>query len=332
MRPVRLENMLSVAARFLMRSFAPGETIAVLIRRQASGQTLQRIAPLERVLQPHYLGWLAHENAEGANIHVSANPLRPHSRKRTKDSIARVRHLYLDLDHEGEARLASLRASDRVPTANAIVSTSAGKYQVLWQVEGFTCEQQEAVLKMLALAFGGDPACTDCNRVLRLPGFLNWKYAPAFPVGVEYLSKATWNPDSFRLDVSICVGRPVSRSMVGQQHSHKGTNSENDWAWVLDELAHGADAAELTRMLASRRSDKRNPLYYARRTVDVASAKLWLSGGIQIEEVIRMLERRRCSDIPAALGRARAREIAQTAQRMVARSKALDARASARSE
>ena len=332
MRPVRPENTISVVDRFLTRSFRPGETIAVLIRHQAPGQTLQRIALVERVLQPHYLGWLAHENVEGANIHFSANPLRPHSRKRTKDAIERVRHLYLDLDDDGESRLAALQASDQVPTPNAIVATSAGKYQVLWRVEGFTCEQQEAALKILALAFGGDPACTDCSRVLRLPGFLNWKYAPPFSVWVKYLSNQTSTPDHFRLGIPICKPDRGARPAAGQRPPHKDSNSENDWAWVLAELAHGADAEELTRTLAVRRSDKPNPLYYALRTVDVASAKLWLTGGIRMEDVITMLERRRSAEIPAALGRVRAREIAHTAERMVARGKLLDRRASARSK
>src|SRR5215470_10289130 len=149
MRPPKSENETGSARDFLTRSFAPGETIALLIRHQAPGQTWQRIVPLERVVEPHYLGWLAHENWDGANIHVGANPLRPQSRKRTKDSIARVRHLYLDLDHDGELRLAALRASDRVPMPNAIVSTSLGRYQVLWRVADFSCQQQEAMLKPL---------------------------------------------------------------------------------------------------------------------------------------------------------------------------------------
>ena len=332
MQRPKLENAISIARSFLTRSFAPGETIALLIRHQAPGQTLQRIAPLARMVEPHYLGWLAHENWEGASIHFGANPLRPQTRNRTKDSIAKVRHLYLDLDHDGDLRLAALKASDRVPGPNAIVSTSLGRYQVLWRVADFSCQQQEAMLKNLALVFGGDPACTDCNRVLRLPGFLNWKYVPAFPVRIEYLSDATWTWDHFRLDRALPDARPVLRSSVGRRRSHKGSNSENDWAWVLDELAHGTDAAELTRSLASRRSDKSNPLYYALRTVDVASAKLWLSGGIQIEDVITMLERRRCSEIPAAVGRARAREIAHTAERMLARGKLLERGASARSK
>jgi hypothetical protein len=77
----------------------------------------------------------------------------------------------------------------------------------------------------------------------------------------------------------------------------------------------------LTRKLASRRSDKPNPLYYAQRTVDVVSARLWLIEGIPIDDVVTLLEVRRRFEIPIALCRARAREIAQTAQRMIARRK-----------
>ena len=191
----------SIAADFLTRCFAPGETIALLLRRENPNGILQRIAPLEHALAPRYLGWLAHENSIGANIYVAANPVRSGSRKRTKECIAAVRHLYLDLDTDGEARLASLRASDAVPPPNAVVSTSLGKYQILWRVDGFTLEQQESALKLLAITFGGDPACTDCNRVLRLPGFLNCKYDPAYPVTVEYPGDSTWNSDDFRLDI-----------------------------------------------------------------------------------------------------------------------------------
>ena len=67
---------------------------------------------LERALAPRYLGWLAHENHSGANIYVAANPLLSGSRKRTKDCIASIRHLYIDIDVDGEARLAALRASE----------------------------------------------------------------------------------------------------------------------------------------------------------------------------------------------------------------------------
>jgi hypothetical protein len=317
----RNQNGTSTAADFLTRCFAPGESIALLLRRENPAGILQRFVPLERALAPRYLDWLAHENSTGSNIYVAANPLRSGSRKRTKECIAAVRHLYLDLDTDGNARLATLRASNAVPTPNAIVSTSLGKYQVLWRVDGFTQEQQESALKLLAITFGGDPACTDCNRVLRLPGFLNCKYDPAWPVTVEHPGNFTWNFDDFRLDILAADATLTSRSTAPRRHPANHTNSERDWAWVLHELAHGKDAAKLTQTLASRRSDKPRPLYYAQRTVDVASARLWLSEGVPMEDVVTMLEFRRRFEIPAALCSARAREIAQTAQRMITRRK-----------
>ncbi len=317
----RTPNAADIAADFLTRCFAPGESIALLLRRENPDGILQRIAPLESAIAPRYLGWLAHENAIGANIYVAANPVHSGSRKRTKESIAAVRHLYLDLDTDGQVRLASLRASDAVPTPNAIVSTSLGKYQILWRVDGFSLEQQESALKLLAITFGGDPACTDCNRVLRLPGFLNRKYDPACPVTVEYPGNSTWNSDDFRLDILAADALLSTHSITSRKQTDKHTNSERDWAWVLHELARGKDAGKLTRKLATRRSDKPNPLYYAQRTVDVASARLWLIEGVPIDDVVTMLVVRRRFEIPIALCSARAHEIALTAQRMVARRK-----------
>jgi hypothetical protein len=308
----------AIAADFLTRCFAPGETIAFLLRRENPSSTQQRIVSLERAHAPRTLGWLAHQNSTGANIYVAANPLRVGSRKRTKESIAEVRHLYIDIDSDGEARITALRDSNAVPPPNVILSTSPGKYQVLWRVNDFTFERQEGTLKLLAIAFGGDPACTDCNRVLRLPGFLNCKYDPTYPVTVEYPCDSIWKPSDFRLTAPARNIMFSSRAIPLQKHPGKHTNSEQDWAWVLHELAQGKDAAKLTRALASRRSDKPNPLYYAQRTVDVASATLWLIEGIPVGDVITMLEVRRRFEIPTALCSPRAREIAYTAQRIIA--------------
>jgi hypothetical protein len=313
--------MSRIAKEFLTRCFAPGETIALLLRRENPSATTQRIVRLERVLEPRYQAWLSFENSTGANIYVAANPLRAGGRKRTKESIVSVRHLYVDIDTDGDARLAALRASDAVPVPTAILSTSPSKYQVLWRVEGFNFERQEQTLKLLATAFGGDPACTDCNRVLRIPGFLNRKYDPAHRITVEYPDDSMWTPDDFRLDSGAVDTLLFGHAAVARKQPRKHSNSESDWAWVSDQVAHGKDALKLTRELASRRSDKPNPLYYAQRTVDVASARLWLIEGIGIDGVISMLESRRGFEIPAALCSARAREIAATAQRMIARRK-----------
>jgi hypothetical protein len=312
--------MNETAQEFLARCFAPGDTIALLLRNESAAKTQQRIVPLERALAPRYRGWLAHENHSGANIYVAANPLLSGSRKRTKDCIASVRHLYIDIDVNGEARLAALRASELVPEPTMIVSTSEGKYQVLWRVEDFDFYTQEMTLKLLALAFHGDISCTDCNRVLRIPGFKNCKYDPAQLVTVEYLSDATYQPDDFHLYVlrEACLIPPVPRQPIRRDMQ---TNSEHDWAWVSRELAGGKDAVALTLELASRRADKPNPTYYAQRTVDMASARLSLQDGTSITDVVAMLEARRQAELPATLCSTRAREIAATAQRMIARAK-----------
>ena len=314
--------MSQIAASFLRRCFAPEETIAVLLRRQDAAAPMQRVVRLETVVETRYMAWLSYENQHGRNnIYVAANPLRPGSRKRTKDSIASVRHLYIDIDTDGNARLAALQASQLVPPPTSILSTSPGKYQALWRVEGFDFASQEQTLKLLAIAFGGDPACTDCNRVLRVPGFLNRKYDPAYGVTVEYPDDSIWTPNNFRLDAGAVDAMLFDHAITPRKQPGKHSNSESDWACVSHELAHGKDALILTRELASRRSDKPNPLYYAQRTVDVASARLWLIEGVRVNDVITMLESRHRFELPAALCSARAREIAATAQRMIAHRK-----------
>jgi RepB DNA-primase from phage plasmid len=309
------------AADFLSRCFAVDDTIALLLRRDNAERPAQRIVRLEQALAPTYLRWLAHENHGGANVYVAANPLHSGSRKRTKESIASVRHLYIDIDTDGDVRLAALLASDAVPTPTVILSTSPGKYQVLWRVDGFDFAHQEQTLKLLAIAFGGDPACTDCNRVLRIPGFLNRKYEPAHRVTVEYPCDYVWTPADFLLNAAVVDAMHFDHAIPPRKQPGKHSNSESDWAWVSHELTHGKDAVKLTRELASRRSDKPNPLYYAQRTVDMASARLWLIEGIHIDGVITMLESRRRFELPVALCSARAREIATTAQRMIGRRK-----------
>ena len=310
--------MNQVATEFLNRCFAPGETVALLLRSDNCKSPTQRVVALERVLSPRYLGWLGHENAAGANVYVTANPLRLGSRKRTKENVACIRHLYIDIDVDGEVRLAALQSSDAVPAPSAVVSTSPGKYQVLWRVEGFDFALQEQMLKVLAIAFGGDPACTDRNRVLRVPGFLNHKYQPAHSVTVQYPDDSVWTPLDFRVDIAALDPLIREPTPMLRKSGGKRSNSECDWAWVCGQLAQGKDAVKLTRELASRRTDKSTPVYYAQRTVDVASARIWLSDGIGIDDVITMLEVRRRFEIPAMLCSARAREIALTAQRMMA--------------
>jgi hypothetical protein len=209
-----------------------------------------------------------------AKMYVAADPVCSDRSKRTKDSIAAGRHLCRDFDIDGEACLTSLRTSDTVPTPTAVLSTLLGKYQILCRIDSFTFGRQESTLKLLAITIVSAPYRTDCNRVLRLPGFRNCKNDPSYPITVKYPCDSTSNPGDFRLDIPAANALPLPHAISSRKHPGKHTNSEHDWAWILHELDHGKDAAKLARTIASRRSD--NP---------AASARLCLNEGVPMEDV-----------------------------------------------
>ena len=161
---------------FIKQNYQPSDRLAIVIRNRARNYTLQRLLSAADAAAPRFQSYLRHENATGSDIYISMNTLKPEARGRTKTDIAAIRHLYLDLDEDGTARLEKILADPSMPRPNYVLDTSPGKHQVIWKVEGFTLEQAEVALHRMAAAFGGDPAATDATRVLRLPGFHNKKF------------------------------------------------------------------------------------------------------------------------------------------------------------
>jgi hypothetical protein len=309
-----MRNPYEIAGEFLSEWFGAEDTFALLLRHADPSRTRQRIVRQGDLLNSNYLGWLAHENAHGGNVYFSVNSLLAGTKKRTKNAIAEARALYLDLDEDGDRKMAAIRASDNVPQPSIVIRTSPGKYQILWRVRGFSIPEQEAMLKTLAAVFGGDRACTDCARVLRLPGFFNRKYAPACPVTLASDGiGGVYSPEDFRVEMPS-VALTDSGSVNVHRQRGSVTQSESDWAWVMAQLAAGVPANQIVRELIALRRDKPNPHYYALRTVDVASAVLWARKGISSETIIRQLEARNPS-----LSKDRAAEIAATASSFIQR-------------
>ena len=151
--------------------FEPGDNAAILVRNRGTGKTVQRIARAEVIAGPEFQEWLRHKSAAGADVYVGMNPIREGAYSRTKENIKRIRHVYLDLDRNGDASLEAIRNSAEVPAPNFVLDTSPGKHQVVWKVTGFNRDEAEALLRDLSNQFDGDPAATDSTRVLRLPGF-----------------------------------------------------------------------------------------------------------------------------------------------------------------
>ena len=262
---------------FIKENYRPQDRIAIVIRNRAEDYTLQRLMSAQDAASPRIQRFLRYENAHGADIYVSMNTLKPDAKGRTKADIAEIRHLYLDLDEDGEERLARILKTDSLPQPNYVLDTSPGKHQIIWKVEGFTLEQAEATLRAMAREFGGDPAATDAARVLRLPGFHNKKFTEPVPVHGRRLGEAVYDRHDF---ASIPVASTPART--DRRHSlaygiradgHPMSQSEHDWAWVRQQLRAGVAPEVVRQALAERRPDKHNAAYYAARTVSRAVAR-----------------------------------------------------------
>jgi len=78
-------------------------------------------------------------------IYIGMNPLRQDASTRTKEDIESIRHVYLDLDHRGSEALECVENSGAVPTPNYVLTSSPGKFQVVWKVEGMSLEEAEGL-------------------------------------------------------------------------------------------------------------------------------------------------------------------------------------------
>jgi hypothetical protein len=218
--------------------------------------------------KPHF--W----NRDGADVFVGMNPVKDGAYSRTKQSLKEIRHVYLDIDRNGDQAIELIRSSLEVPTPNFVLNTSPGKYQVVWRIEGASLQQAESLLHGMAGHFGGDFAATDASRVLRLPGFVNHKLAFEFVVQVVQASDAVYSLRDFSLpDESLEAPRRHSESYGSHRSPGHRSQSERDWGYAKRALARGDDPEDVIRRIADYRGDEKHSTY-ARRTVEKAQADL----------------------------------------------------------
>ena len=265
------------AAEYILDNFAPIDRIAMLVLNRDLLEILQSITNALKASSPEFQAWLRYKNVTGSDIYLGMNPLRKHAITRTKKDIASIRHVYLDLDHGGQEALNCVQNSSAVPKPNYVLTSSPGKFQIVWKVQGMGLREAEALLHAMALECGGDPAATDATRVLRLPGFANKKYETDFFVEVRKESAQIYCLRDFKLD--------IDSQEPPRYHHHEGakragssranlSQSEYDWAFAKRALARGETPEEVIRRIAQYRATyKSDPLYYARHTV-MKAAKL----------------------------------------------------------
>jgi hypothetical protein len=266
------------ASEYILDNFEPTDRIAMLVLNRDFGEIIQRITSAQKASSPEFQAWLRYKNANGSDIYIGQNPLRGDASTRTKADIESIRHVYLDLDHGGPESLESVENSNLVPKPNYVLTSSPGKFQVVWRVEGMSLEEAEGLLHAMAREFSGDPAATDATRVLRLPGFANKKYETDFYVEARRESTEIYHLREFKLQIDSYDSPHHNYHNRAKREPSPRTNlsqSEHDWAFAKRALARGEEPEEVIRKIAQHRAaDKGNPQYYARLTVQKAQAEI----------------------------------------------------------
>ena len=283
------ENNEVAAPEYIRENFEPSDRVAILVRDSRRAETTQRITTAENAASPDFQTWLRHKNVT-SDVYIGMNALKRDAQSRTKEDIEQIRHLYLDIDRRGQEALEAIRNSSGVPTPNYVLATSPGKFQVVWKVENISQDQAEDLQRRMAREFHADLAATDSTRVLRLPTFVNRKYAEQHVVTARREASGTYGLEDFRLregDQDERRERPVSRGRLRPSSDGEVTQSERDWAFAKRALTRGDDPEEVIRRIADYRADeKHDPEYYARHTVAKAQAEIRLrsQGGTTVGE------------------------------------------------
>ena len=185
-------SALHPAVQYLTALFEPEDVLCLTFisgtktYSHGGAVTENKFVPMANVITEAGIKRLTQRNAED-HVYVSMATFKPESKNRTKANIAKAAHVFIEADENGEAVLAAVRtsvAAGEVPAPTIILESSPGKFQFIWNVDGFDVPLQEAMNKTLQQRFGTDPQSVDAARVLRIAGFKNIKakYADPKPI------------------------------------------------------------------------------------------------------------------------------------------------------
>lgn len=123
--------------------------------------------------------YLKRQNGQGAGIFVTVN--KTDGKGREYRNVERVRALFVDLDG---APIEPVRSGPLLP--HITVESSPGRWHAYWLVDGCGLDDFKPLQRGLIALFGGDKACIDLPRVMRLPGFWHRKAAPFMSRVLDY--------------------------------------------------------------------------------------------------------------------------------------------------
>jgi len=123
--------------------------------------------------------WALQQNAQGKNIYWSVNCVRSNVHKKpTKEDIIAVRYAHIDIDPPKDGspfdKESTIRKLLSAPIRPSFIIWSGNGMQAFWRAEGLTHEQGETINRGLVVYFEGDVGTHNIDRLMRVPGFINY--------------------------------------------------------------------------------------------------------------------------------------------------------------
>ncbi len=179
-----------LVVRYLSDFFPKGPWVLTAIHTDRSGTVTKTFSP---DTQDQMKQWVVTQNADHHNIYYSVGiPRRELNRKASREDIESVLWLHVDIDPPGgrdieisrQQALSMLEhGKDGIPAPTVVVN-SGGGVQALWRLNEHIhiggdlakAEQAKAYNLRLEVTFDADN-CHNIDRILRLPGTVNWPNA-----------------------------------------------------------------------------------------------------------------------------------------------------------
>jgi hypothetical protein len=138
------------SVRFLRVGFKPDDWVALFLKNYQTGEIAQRVGPLSWAMKDYVQAWLQVMNARGFNVYCSVNAIATGRRRRTRDAIQAIRHVFLEADHDGPGVLAGVAERGDLPPPSYALTSSPGRLHIFWRVTGFDIQGVESLQKRLA--------------------------------------------------------------------------------------------------------------------------------------------------------------------------------------
>ena len=200
--------------RFLRIAYEPSDWVAVFLKSYDTGQVAQRIGPRSVIASRPFQAWLRWRNLLHWNIYIGLNAISPHRRSRTRESIAAIRHVFVEADHDGRQVLRAIAVRPDLPSPSYVLHSSPDRVHVFWRAAGFDVAAVERLQKHLANQLRTDTAATPATQTTRLPGFYNHKRTPPHLVTIDYLDlRHRHRPSAFPRPAAAM--RPPARRNIG---------------------------------------------------------------------------------------------------------------------